>query len=63
MSLADGASLLEEILELPGNIQHSELQFFTPSSDQALSLPKGMAWMTGRIFYRILPLYYTDLVL
>jgi hypothetical protein len=40
-------SLLEEILELPGNIQRSELQFFTPSSDQALSLPKGMAWMTG----------------
>lgn len=36
-----------EILELPGDLQHSELRFFTANSDQALSLPKGMAWMTG----------------
>lgn len=39
---------LEEIVELPGNLQHSELHFFTPNSDQALSPPRGMAWMTGK---------------
>ncbi|KAJ3516463.1 hypothetical protein NLJ89_g1114 [Agrocybe chaxingu] len=40
-----------KILELPGNLQHSELQFFTPNSDQALSLPKRVAWMTGPGIY------------
>jgi hypothetical protein len=40
---------ITEILELPGDLQHSELRFFTPNSDQALSLPKGMAWMTGQL--------------
>ncbi|KAF9462106.1 Pep3/Vps18/deep orange family-domain-containing protein [Collybia nuda] len=40
-----------KILELPGDLQRSELQFFTPNSDQALSLPKGMAWMTGPGIY------------
>ncbi|KAF5384929.1 hypothetical protein D9615_001406 [Tricholomella constricta] len=40
-----------KILELPGNLQHSELRFFTPNPDQALSLPKGMAWMTGPGIY------------
>lgn len=32
-------------------MQHSELHFFTPNSDQALSLPKGMAWMTGEKYH------------
>ncbi|KDQ63405.1 hypothetical protein JAAARDRAFT_147697 [Jaapia argillacea MUCL 33604] len=36
-----------KILELPGNTQHSELHFYTPNADQALSLPKAMAWMTA----------------
>ncbi|KAF9475624.1 DigA protein [Pholiota conissans] len=40
-----------KILELPGNLQHSELQFFTPNPDQAQSLPKRMAWMTGPGIY------------
>jgi hypothetical protein len=40
-----------KILELPGNLQHSELQFFTPNPDQALSLPRRMAWMTGPGIY------------
>ncbi|KAF8167767.1 DigA protein [Crassisporium funariophilum] len=40
-----------KILELPGNLQHSELQFYTPNPDQALSLPKRMAWMTGPGIY------------
>ncbi|RDB29177.1 Vacuolar protein sorting-associated protein 18 [Hypsizygus marmoreus] len=40
-----------KILELPGNLQHSELRFFTPNPDQALSLPKYMAWMTGPGIY------------
>lgn len=39
----------EEILELPGNLQHSELHYWTPNADQAQSLPKEMAWMTGEI--------------
>ncbi|KAF8973878.1 DigA protein [Flammula alnicola] len=40
-----------KILELPGNLQHSELHFFTPNPDQAQSLPKRMAWMTGPGIY------------
>ncbi|TRM66423.1 Pep3/Vps18/deep orange family-domain-containing protein [Schizophyllum amplum] len=35
------------IRELPGNIQHSELHFYTPNSGQAQSLPKTVAWLTG----------------
>jgi vacuolar protein sorting-associated protein 18 len=34
-------------LELPGNLPHSELHYFTPNADQALSLPQSLAWMTG----------------
>lgn len=44
-----------EILELPSNLQHSELHFFTPNPDQALSLPKKMAWMTGMFFKSVRP--------
>lgn len=40
-----------KILELPGSLQHSQLQFFTPNPDQALSLPKRMAWLTGPGIY------------
>ncbi|KAI0321128.1 Pep3/Vps18/deep orange family-domain-containing protein [Amylostereum chailletii] len=40
-----------KISELPGNIQHSELHYYTPNSDQAQSLPKEMAWMTGPGIY------------
>ncbi|TFY65613.1 hypothetical protein EVG20_g5479 [Dentipellis fragilis] len=40
-----------KILELPSNIQHSELHYFTPHGSQALSLPKEMAWMTGPGIY------------
>ncbi|KIY45750.1 hypothetical protein FISHEDRAFT_76299 [Fistulina hepatica ATCC 64428] len=40
-----------KILELPGNIPHSELHFFTPNAGQAQSLPKTMAWLTGPGIY------------
>ncbi|KAG6862426.1 hypothetical protein C0995_011866 [Termitomyces sp. Mi166 len=40
-----------KILELPGNLQRSELRFYTPNSDQGISLPKTMAWMTGPGIY------------
>ncbi|KAH7928483.1 hypothetical protein BV22DRAFT_1058671 [Leucogyrophana mollusca] len=40
-----------KISELPGNLQHSELHFFTHNSDQALSLPKSLAWMTAPGIY------------
>ncbi|KAG5718797.1 Vacuolar protein sorting-associated protein 18 like protein [Termitomyces sp. T112] len=40
-----------KILELPGNIQQSELRFYTPNPDQVVSLPKTMAWMTGPGIY------------
>ena len=43
------AELCPEILELPGEINYSELQVFTPNADQALSLPKLIAWMTGAL--------------
>jgi hypothetical protein len=36
-----------KILELPGNLTHSELHVFTQNADQALSLPSTMAWLTG----------------
>ncbi|RXW19514.1 hypothetical protein EST38_g6337 [Candolleomyces aberdarensis] len=37
-----------KILELPGNLTYSELQFFTPNPSQALSQPKRLAWLTGQ---------------
>jgi hypothetical protein len=43
-------NLLSEILELPGNLQYSALEFWTPNPDQASSLPKRMAWLTGKEF-------------
>jgi hypothetical protein len=44
-----------EILELPGNLQYSELQFWTPNPEQALSLPKRMAWLTGGYIFISFP--------
>ena len=38
----------EDIMELGGDIEHSELHLFNPNADQALSLPRKMAWMTGK---------------
>jgi hypothetical protein len=35
-----------QIFELPGDKKQSELHYFTHNADQALSLPKGMAWLT-----------------
>ncbi|KAH9985393.1 Pep3/Vps18/deep orange family-domain-containing protein [Russula compacta] len=35
-----------KISELPGNIRHSELHYYTPNSGQSQSLPKEIAWMT-----------------
>lgn len=40
-----------EILELPGDIQNSDLQYFTPNPDQVHSVPKRMAWMTAAGVY------------
>lgn len=37
-------------MELPGDTNRSELHFFTPNPDQALSVPKKMAWMTGMCY-------------
>ncbi|KAJ7596930.1 Pep3/Vps18/deep orange family-domain-containing protein [Mycena floridula] len=39
------------ILELPGDMKHSELHYYTPNPDQALSLPKSLAWMTAPGIY------------
>ncbi|TDL28590.1 DigA protein [Rickenella mellea] len=40
-----------KISELPGNLSESELHLWMPSADQALSLPKIVAWMTGSGIY------------
>ncbi|KAF7985304.1 hypothetical protein HWV62_6475 [Athelia sp. TMB] len=40
-----------KILELPGTLTHSELEFYTPNADQALSVPQNLAWMTGPGIY------------
>ncbi|KAL4070829.1 Pep3/Vps18/deep orange family-domain-containing protein [Scleroderma citrinum] len=40
-----------KISELPGNLLHSELHFFTQSADQALSLPNSLAWLTAPGIY------------
>lgn len=40
-----------KILELPGDIQNSDLQYFTPNPDQAHSVPNRMAWMTAAGIY------------
>ncbi|KAF5385477.1 hypothetical protein D9757_005392 [Collybiopsis confluens] len=42
-----------KILELPGDTQHSELHYYTSNPDQALSLPKLLAWMTGEQLFRV----------
>lgn len=41
------ADRAKEILELPGDMQHSELHVYIPNAEQATSLPDTMAWMTG----------------
>ncbi|KAL6310046.1 Pep3/Vps18/deep orange family-domain-containing protein [Sparassis latifolia] len=40
-----------KIVELLGNTDYSELHVFAPNADQALSLPKGIAWMTAPGIY------------
>ncbi|KAI0257614.1 Pep3/Vps18/deep orange family-domain-containing protein [Lactifluus subvellereus] len=40
-----------KISELPGNIRHSELHYYTPNSGQSQSLPKEIAWMTSPGIY------------
>ncbi|KAI0071987.1 hypothetical protein K474DRAFT_1711999 [Panus rudis PR-1116 ss-1] len=40
-----------KILELPGNIQYSELHVYSSNADQAHSLPKTIAWMTSPGIY------------
>ncbi|KAF9569895.1 DigA protein [Agrocybe pediades] len=40
-----------KILELPGNLEHSELHYYTTNPDQATSIPKRMAWLTGAGIY------------
>ncbi|KAJ3569421.1 hypothetical protein NP233_g5052 [Leucocoprinus birnbaumii] len=40
-----------KILELPGDIQNSDLQYYTPNPDQAHSIPKRIAWMTAAGIY------------
>ncbi|KZT41330.1 hypothetical protein SISSUDRAFT_1042912 [Sistotremastrum suecicum HHB10207 ss-3] len=40
-----------KILELPGDIKYSELQFWLSRPNQAQSLPKSMAWLTAPGIY------------
>ncbi|KAJ7275181.1 Pep3/Vps18/deep orange family-domain-containing protein [Mycena haematopus] len=40
-----------QIFELPGDKTQSELHYFTQNADQALSLPKTMAWLTSHGVY------------
>ena len=39
------------MVDLPGNINYSELHYYTPNAEQALSLPKSVAWLTGLGLY------------
>ncbi|PBL01206.1 hypothetical protein ARMGADRAFT_1007238 [Armillaria gallica] len=39
------------ILELPGDLTYSELHYYTPSAEQAFSLPRSMAWLTAPGIY------------
>ncbi|KAJ3713563.1 Pep3/Vps18/deep orange family-domain-containing protein [Lentinula raphanica] len=41
-----------KMLELPGDTQHSELHFYTANPEQANSLPRSLAWMTGKQEFR-----------
>ena len=34
-------------MELPGNMDYSELHVYSPNADQAYSLPRTVAWMNG----------------
>ncbi|KAI0660391.1 Pep3/Vps18/deep orange family-domain-containing protein [Cubamyces menziesii] len=40
-----------KIVELPGNIDYSELHVYGPNADQAYSLPKIVAWMNAAGIY------------
>ncbi|KAI0639720.1 Pep3/Vps18/deep orange family-domain-containing protein [Trametes polyzona] len=40
-----------KIVELPGNIDYSELHVYSPNADQAYSLPKVVAWMNAAGIY------------
>ncbi|KAJ7630800.1 Pep3/Vps18/deep orange family-domain-containing protein [Roridomyces roridus] len=37
--------------DFPGDKRQSELHYFSPNADQALSLPKSMAWLTSHGVY------------
>ncbi|KAI0361279.1 hypothetical protein OH77DRAFT_1585409 [Trametes cingulata] len=40
-----------KIVELPGNVDYSELHVYSPNADQAYSLPKIVAWMNAAGIY------------
>ncbi|KAJ6519683.1 Pep3/Vps18/deep orange family-domain-containing protein [Mycena sanguinolenta] len=40
-----------QIFDLPGDQTHSELHYFSQNADQALSLPKSMAWLNSHGIY------------
>ncbi|KAI0721331.1 Pep3/Vps18/deep orange family-domain-containing protein [Cerioporus squamosus] len=40
-----------KIVELPGNMDYSELHVYSPNADQAYSLPRTVAWMNAAGIY------------
>ncbi|RDX50413.1 hypothetical protein OH76DRAFT_1402447 [Lentinus brumalis] len=40
-----------KIVELPGNMDYSELHVYSPNADQAYSLPRSVAWMNAAGIY------------
>ena len=55
------SSLVSGILELPGQIQNSELHVFTDHADQAHSLPSLIGWMNGEtLVLLVLPIADQD---
>ncbi|KAI0830628.1 Pep3/Vps18/deep orange family-domain-containing protein [Trametes gibbosa] len=40
-----------KIVELPGNVDYSELHVYSPNADQAYSLPRVVAWMNAAGIY------------
>ncbi|KIY70145.1 hypothetical protein CYLTODRAFT_488298 [Cylindrobasidium torrendii FP15055 ss-10] len=45
------ANRLPKVVDLPSTMTYSELHYYSPNAEQALSLPKTVAWMNGLGIY------------
>jgi hypothetical protein len=44
-------TVLAEITDMPGDLEHSELHLLTPNADQPTAIPTALSWLTGPGLY------------